>query len=74
MPPYFDTFGADPVLSSHAWRHLRERGVTVTALQDALAREPRSGTTVGTVINDAEELTVIVDRATGEIVTLWWSR
>jgi hypothetical protein len=74
MVSYTDVFGPVPVLSSHAWRRLRERGVTVTALQDALAGEPRPGTTVGTVIYEAEELTVVVDRATGVIITLWWSR
>ena len=73
VPSHAETFGPVPVLSGHAWRRLRERGVTVAALKEALSGEPRPGTTVGTVIYRTEEVSVVVDRVTGLIVTLWWT-
>lgn len=73
VPSYFETFGVVPVLSAHAWRRARERGITRQALQAALATEPRLGTTAGTVIYSAENLEIVVDLASGNIVTMWWN-
>jgi len=73
VPSYFDRFGRVPVLSAHAWRRLRQRGIPATALMEALTSEPMVGATADTVVYTGEDVTAVVNSATGVIVTIWWT-
>ena len=73
VPSYFDTFGAVPTLSRHAWHRMRQRGVTPAVLDAALAAEPDVGTTDGTMLYKGGGITAVVNGTTGVIVTIWWT-
>jgi hypothetical protein len=72
MPSYFDTFGT-PDRSIHLMNRLRQRGISLAALSRALMAEPTSGTEPGTIVYREKTggARVIVNAATGRIITVW---
>ncbi len=72
MPSYFDTFGM-PDMSVHTMNRLRERGIPLAALSRALMAEPIMGSEPGTIIyrDKTGGTRVIVNAATGRIITVW---
>jgi hypothetical protein len=60
-----------PMFSNHAWRRLGERGISFTALHQALGSDAVPGTTFETVIYRGGGVTVVVNARTGLIITLW---
>jgi hypothetical protein len=69
MPSYFDLFGPVPTFSNHAWRRLNERGMPLRALDRALVTEAKGSSTARTVVYSNEQITAVVNSATGLIVT-----
>ena len=71
MASDFDRFGSVPKFSSHAWRRLNERGLSLVTLQRALASNPKPGTSTETVVYSDQGFTLVVNAVTGLIVTVW---
>jgi hypothetical protein len=72
MPSYFDTFGM-PDMLVHVMKGLRQRGISLTALNRALMAEPTTGTTPGTIVyrERGGRVRAIVNAGTGRIITVW---
>ncbi len=71
MPSYFETYGREPLLFQHALERLNQRHISLSRVVQALASNGTPGTAQGTSWYCGVSVTVVVDRDTGLIVTVW---
>ena len=60
-----------PNFGGHAFARCLQRGIPLTAIDEALRREPVEGTRPGTIWFAGQDAVVVVDANTGQFVTMW---